>query len=798
MLVPYSWLKEFIEIEASPKELAHRLTMAGLEVEGLERGLPCLQDVVVARVVQVEPHPSREGLAVCTVDRGQGELQVVCGAPNLRPGMATALALPGAELVGGVVKAATIHGVESNGMLCSERELLLGEDHSGIMELSDGEAGQPLAEALELDEWIFEIGITPNRSDCLSILGVAREAATLYQKDLGPVPGADPVFGEGGFSVAIEAPELCRRYCGAVIKGIEVRPSPVWLQRRLHAAGIRPINNIVDATNYVMLELGQPLHAFDLDTLRGGRIVVRLARDGEEITTLDGRHRTLTSSMLVIADGERPVAVAGVMGGAETEVTDGTRNILLESAWFTPGQIRRTAKALKLPTEASYRFERGIDPEMTPKALARAVELIAELAGGTVEKPWTDCYPSPWRPRHVEADPARIESLLGAPCSVDEISSICRSLGFQVLKEGEERLRLQVPSWRWDISEEADIVEEVARIKGYDSLPTTIPKAPCWEKGPANGAWFERKLKGLMSGLGLNEIIYYSFISPKEIKAMGFRGDDPRRSFVRLKNPLTEEQSVMRTHLLPSLLGAVSRNIAHRSNSLRLFELGKVFLEQEDGALPREETRLSCVMTGSRFPLSWAWPQVDVDLFDLKGVVETLLRRLGVEGWLFRLSTPDDPYYLPGSSTEILVGDSTIGTMGAVSPQVLKGWDIEQELFCCDLSVERLMELYRSVPTFRPLPEYPAMERDVAMVVDDSVEAGAIYLHIAEARPRFLEEYVIFDCYRGKPIPKGKKSIAIRLRYRANDRTLTEEELAPIHEKLVNSLLSAFHGELRA
>ena len=797
MLVPYSWLREFVEIDAPPRELAHRLTMAGLEVEGLEEGLPCLERVVVARVVETAPHPSREGLRVCKVEAGGEPIQVVCGAPNVRPGLLTALALPGAELVGGTVRSCAVHGVESQGMLCSAAELLLGDDNSGILDLANGEPGAPLARAAGLEEWIFEIGITPNRSDCLSVLGVAREAATLYHRPLIPPKTGPMAWGDGGFPVTIEAPDLCRRYCAAVIRGVEVGPSPVWLQQRLHAAGIRPINNVVDVTNYVMVELGQPLHAFDLETLQGGRIVVRRAREGEVITTLDGRERRLSPSMLVIADARRPVAVAGVMGGGETEVTQATTSILLESAWFTPAQIRRTAKGLKLPTEASYRFERGIDPEMTPRALARAAELMAELTGGSVETPWTDCYPEPWTPRRVSVRPERIEALLGAPCPREEVRSIFTSLGFVVEEKGDGPLELTVPSWRWDVGQEADLVEEVARIKGYDSIPTTIPRAACHQEGPDNSAWFERKLKTLAASLGLREVISYSFVAPRELEALGLREGDHRCSWVRLQNPLTEEQSVMRTHLLPGLLQVVSRNIARRSPSLRLFELGRVFLERGGHELPLEETRLAALVTGRRFPLSWAWPQEDVDLFDIKGVVEVLLHRLGIEGVSFRPSTPDDPYYLPGASAEVRVGDLLVGTVGAVSPKVLEAWEIEQEVFACDLSVERLLGLYRPIPRFRPLPEFPAMERDIAVVVDDGVKAGEIEAHIAASSTPFLEEFRIFDCYRGRPIPPGKKSIAIRFRYRAQDRTLTEEELAPVHQGLVDSILSTFRGVLR-
>ncbi len=785
-------------MDVPPDELAHRLTMAGLEVEGLEHGLPCLERVIAARIVSVKPHHNKDGVYICSVDTGGETCQVVCGAPNVKEGMLTALALPGAELPGGSVKETTVYGEASQGMLCSEAELLLGEDASGIMELEGGEPGAPLAKAMDMKEWVLEIGITPNRSDCLSILGVAREAAALLHKPLKSTDNKNYGFGQDGFQVEIKAPELCRRYCAAVVRGVAVGPSPLWLRQRLHAAGIRSINNIVDATNYVMLELGQPLHAFDLDTLRGPRIVVRTAKEGEEITTLDGKRRALSASMLVIADNERPVAVAGVMGGAETEVTEGTVNILLESAWFTPSQIRRTAKALKLPTDASYRFERGIDPEMTPLALARVVQLIEELAGGRAEYPWTDAYPLPHKARRVAARTRRISRLLGMDVAPGEARSIFESLGFRPLSVEDDLMELEVPSWRWDVEEEIDLVEEVARIKGFDTIPSTVPKAACWEKGPENDSEFQSKVKRLLASFGMDEAISYSFLSPRDIACLALPDSDPRGRFVKIKNPLTEEQSVMRTHLLPSLLGAVQRNISRRNIGLRLFEMGKVFLEQDSGGLPLEETRVAGVVTGPRFATSWAWPDQDSDLFDLKGVVEGLLQRLGAEEAGFELGTPNDPYYLPGSSVRITVSGEEVGTLGAVAPAVLKHWDIDQEVFAFDLSLERLAKIYRPVPRFVPLPEFPAIERDAALVMDDSVLAGDVVSYIRENKTEYLEEFTIFDIYRGKPIPKGRKSMAIRFRYRALDRTLTDEEIAPLHEALVGLLIKRFNAELRS
>ncbi len=808
MLILTSWLKEFVPFDVPVDTLAEDLTLAGLEVEGVESAFKGLKSVVVAKVLEVKTHPGASFLKICALDTGSGsKVEVVCGAPNVAQGQLVALARPGTILPDGtMVQTARIHGVESPGMLCSQAELGLGEDKAGIMVLDSFQGiapGEGIIEALGLDDWILEIGITPNRPDCLSVIGIAREVAAIYGLPLMSLPGEDSVLEgvslQGGLvPISIETPDLCRRYAAGIMEDIDIATSPVWLTRRLLASGIRPINNVVDVTNYVLLERGQPLHAFDLDRLNGPNINVRLARPGEEIVTLDGKRRELSPEILVIADRDRPVAVAGVMGGANSEVTDKTRSILIESAWFFPGQVRRAAKVLKVSTEASYRFERGVDPEGIPAALYRAMDLLSQMAGGQ-KKEVTDLYVRPFDAVHIELRPERANRLLGTSIEPDEMASILSKIGMEVGRCNSESIRAKAPSYRPDLKEEIDLVEEVARLHGFSNIPSRIPEASLISMHSEPGKIFGDKVKGILTCQGLSEIISYSFISPEEIEALRFGKEDPRSRWVRVKNPLSEDQSVLRTSLLPSLLGAVSRNFARRNLNLRLFELGTCFLDQGKERQPIEEQRVAGVWTGNRYPESWAWPDKSADFFDLKGVVEVLLRRLGVDPFRFRPGTPDDPFYMPGAGVCIQSHDgTTIGTMGQISPEILSRWDIDTQVFAFDLALKGLMDVSHDIIRFRPLAKFPSIGVDNAIIVSDSVYYQDIFGFIRSNGHEFLESVDVFDVYSGKPIPKNFKSLGIRFVYRAPDHTLSDKEVAEIHDPLLHKVLERFHGELRA
>ncbi len=801
MLVLTSWLKEFVDFEVSVEELAEALTISGLEVEGLEPAYPWLSTVVAARVDELRLHPGREDIKVCRVTADGRQRQVVCGAPNVEQGMMTVLALPGTRLPEhGEVEEASLHGIQSSGMLCSEAELLLGEDASGIMALGrECVPGTPLAEILGIDDWVLEIGVTPNRADCLSILGVAREVAAIYRlalREPGRLQGPCPE-GEGCIPIIIEAPELCGRYAGAVLHGVQVAPSPVRTRHRLISSGIRPINNIVDITNLVLLERGQPLHAFDLDMLHGPRIRVRTAFQGESIVTLDGKTRELSRDMLVIADQDRPVAVAGVMGGAETEVTDKTTRVLLESAWFAPYQVRRTSKALKLPSESSYRFERGVDPEGTVKALNRAVELMGMLCPRLECKGVRDVYPAPPRPRSIRVRPWRVNKILGTSLSGREIADLVQRIGFDIRSRDEGEIRGTPPSYRMDLFEEIDLIEEVARLHGFSNVPTESPVAAIDAVAPDDFERLSRRLKELLFAQGLTEVISYSFLSQREIDALGFPGKDKRSRAVRLANPLSDDQAVLRTSLLASLLSTVARNQARRHMNLRLFELGTVFFDRGEGSLPDEEHRVAALWRGLRHPGGWAWPEENADLFDLKGVLEEILAGANVEDWRFELGTPDDPYYVPGTSVRVIAGERPLGTLGQVDPGVAGAFGVKGGVFAFDLSFEALLACSTREKRFRPLPRYPRAERDAAIIVSEDVPSIEMVTLVRSQEVPILEGVEIFDVYSGKPIPRGYKSVGLRFRYRAPDHTLSDDEVASVHGPLVDLILKRFKARLR-
>ena len=805
MRILTSWLKEFVAFKTPVKTLAEDLTMTGLEVEEIESVHKGLDPIVIGHVEETISHPRASRLKICRVSVGEEEIQVICGAPNVEKGQLVALARPGTILgEGKVIKTAKIYGVRSGGMLCSEEELGIGHDNSGIFVLDPAapgiEVGRSLIEALGLDDWVLDIGVTANRPDCLSVLGVAREVSAIYgipiRKDRGQ---RSEIRGQRSeIPISIEDPDLCRRYAAAVMEGIKVGPSPDWLVTRLEASGIRSINNVVDATNYVLMEYGQPLHAFDLDSLIGPEILVRMANSGENITTLDGRERKLQSDMLVIADRERPIAIAGVMGGAETEVNADTGRIFIESAWFAPVQIRRTAKALKLITEASYRFERGVDPNGVIDALYRVIGLISQIADGHLVGTIRDIYPRPYRDREVSLRPQRANRLIGIEIGSGEMADLLNRIGIKVTHVGDEEIKGVVPSYRPDLKEEVDLIEEIARLHGFSNISTLAPRARIVTQVPDPSQGLINKIKNILMAQGMMEVISYSFVSPGDIESLCLPADDARMRMVKIRNPLSDDQSVMRTTLIPSLMGAVARNQAQRNQDLALFELGAVFQDMGPGELPHEEQRLALLYTGSRHPESWSWSKEQVDIFDLKGVFEELLRVIGISEWRTLPDTPDDPFYLPGSSARVVWKDGAVlGTFGEVASDVLDALDIKGPVFISDFSLDVIKEAASRQIRFHSLPRYPGVERDIAIVVSDRVSAQELLDFISSKAPKILEGVQVFDVYRGEPIPKGSKSIGLRFRYRASDRTLSDHAVSKVHNRLVRSVLQSYKAKLR-
>lgn len=789
MKVSYNWLKEFVEIEFGPDELAERLTLSGAEVERVEKITPAFSGVVVGRVKSIEPDPKKPGWSWCRVKVGREEVTALCAAPNLVVGLLTAVALPGAVLPGGRVETKKMGGKVSGAVLCSERELELGEDEGGVIELPARlTPGQPLAEALEIADAILEIDVTANRPDLLSVRGVARDVAALTGKPLlGPSEiqlETGPPIGDDA-SVTVEDYSLCPRYCARLIRGVRIGPGPFAVRRRLRLGGIKPVNNVVDATNYLLLELGHPLHAFDHGALNGGGVIVRTAREGESIVTIDGSERSLDPTTLVIADRGKPVAVAGVMGGLYSEIGDGTGNVLLESALFNPISIRRTSRALGMATEASRRFERGTDPELPPVALDRAAALIVELAGGQVAEGLIDRKKEDFRPRTVIIRAQRAGRLLGYPVSPELAADTLGRLGLDLKKEGKDGLEFSIPSWRPDLTREVDLAEEIARLAGFDRIPAALPAAELTSpRLPPQQAVAEQAREALF-GLGLDEVITCTFMDPRSLDRLGLDAEDPLRRAGRISNPVNKEQCLLRTTLVPGLLEVLAGNHNRKVMPVNIFEWGAVFSRKVSGPL-MQRTLLSLLLSAAAGKPDWRRPEPVLDFFTLKGLLELLGERLGLGELVF---TPrKDPVFQSGQCARIETAGSQLGVAGKVASGVLESYSIAVPVFLAELEAAPFLAAAGRIARFQKLDQYPAVRRDMALVVDEAVSYQSVREAIERSRPELLEEYSLFDLYRGSQIPEGKKSFAFRLNYRSGCDTLYEETVNKIHQNLLKTL----------
>jgi phenylalanyl-tRNA synthetase beta chain len=802
MRVSLRWLRDYVDIDIEPKDLADRLTMAGLEVDSVEPFRPSFEGVVTAKILSVKPHPQSEKLHLCEVTTGDAVLPIVCGAPNVRAGQVVPLAKVGAVIPGGfAVKSSRIRGELSEGMLCSEDELGIGEDNTGILVLPDHlPLGQDLVEALGLGDTVFDIGVTPNRSDCLSIIGIAREIAALTG---GRLRYPQIQFAEssedirGATSVQILDPDLCPRYSARMIRKVKIKPSPRWMRLRLEAVGLRSINNVVDITNFVMMELGQPLHAFDFRFLEKGRIVVRRSKEGEPFVSLDGKTRTLNAETPMICDGVKPVAIAGIMGGENSEVKDDTETVLLESAYFNPTTIRRGGKWLGMSTDAAFRFERGIDPEGVIRALNRAAQLMAELAGGVVLKGHIDEYPRKVETaKNIPLRKDRITEVLGIRPTPTEIRRILRGLEMTVEKGKGGYFEVTPPTFRVDLLREIDLIEEIARVRGYDAIPTTLPAIPAPEKIEDARRSFEDGVRTVLTGYGYQEVINYSFTTPASADVLGLAEGDDRRKFVRIANPLTEEQSVMRTSLLYGLLDTVRRNVRAGCHDLKIFELGKIFIHRKEGELPLEEERIGGLITGARYDRLWHFKDLEADFYDLKGCVENLLEALKIRDAEF-LPRMDLPYLHPGRSCGIQVRGRDAGCLGEIHPDVLGRLDLPRRVTVFDLSVDVLLGTYSRKVSYREFSRFPAITRDVALLIRKDLDARRILEILRENHEELLENVDIFDVYSGKGIPEDVKSLGLRMTYRSAVRTLTDEEISPIHSRIIGNLVQATEARIR-
>jgi phenylalanyl-tRNA synthetase beta chain len=802
MQVSLKWLKDYVDVDVPPEELAERLTMAGLEVDSLCRIEPAFRGVRVARIISLRPHPQADKLSLCEVATGEATCPVVCGATNIRVGDIVPLAQVGAVLPGGdVIRSARIRGELSEGMLCSEEELGIGADASGIMILpSDLPLGAELADALDLHDTVLDIGVTPNRSDCLSIVGVAREVAAILEKKLRFPPSVVVENDEeiqGITSVSIEDPDLCPRYTARVIRNVRIGPSPFWMRRRLEAVGLRSINNIVDVTNFVMMELGQPLHAFDFRFLEEGRIVVRRSRAGETFVSLDEKERLLRADTLMICDGVKPVAIGGVMGGLNSEVKDDTETILLESAYFDPASIRRTSRGLAMGTDAAFRFERGIDPEGVIRALDRAAGLMAELSGGTICLGVIDQYPRIIASaKGIPLRLKRIRDILGAVVEEADVVRILGNLKMTIETVGDGCFRVTPPTCRVDIAREIDLIEEIARMHGYDRVPVTLP-AVSVIAGVAEGrVAVEARFREIMTGSGYQEVINYSFVSPDAVDQLGLPETDERRLHVRIRNPLTEEQAVMRTTLIQSLLLNVRRNAGVGRFDLKIFETGRTFISQGGGKQPRENNRAAFLITGRRYEDRWHFQDLQADFYDLKGCAENILDTLRITAPSFRECVPE-PFLHPGKSCGIFSGEAQLGYLGEVHPDLLIRMDLTGTVVVGELDLDLLAASCSVKGSFHSLPRFPLSSRDVAFLVRRETAAAEMLRSATDSLEELLEKVEIFDVYEGKNIPAGMKSMGLRFSYRSADRTLMDDEVNEVHARIVQKIVYASGASIR-
>ncbi len=798
MRIPLEWLKQYIDIEMDTEVLADLLTNTGSAVESIDYPGRGVKGVMTGVVTAARPHPQATKLTTCDVDWGEGIYEIVCGAPNVREGMHVAVAVPGSTLPGGRrIEKATLRGVESHGMLCSGVELGLNDDTSGILDLGDEvPLGEELAALLGLDEAVLDLEITPNRPDCLCMLGMAREISALTgvpwrYPEVRLAESGIPV--DKGYAVEILDPDLCTRYVARVIDKVAIRPAPLWMQVRLKMAGVRSISNIVDVTNYVMLEVGQPLHAFDAEKVSQGKIVVRRADEGEEIMTLDGASRRLHSSTLLICDPMGPVALAGVMGGENTEVSEGTRVILLESAHFYPPSIMRTAREQELPSEASYRFERGVDPSGCRQAADRAAGLMQELSGGEVRSGAIDVLPSPIVPVNLELRIGRAERLLGVELEAPWVSGTMRRLGLLVKDEDADngKISLEIPAFRPDLVREIDLIEEVARIYGYSKVAPTLPTNRSGPGGLNREQKARRELRSLLTGLGLYEVLTYSFVPPERNALFG-GGEEA----LRIANPLSEEASEMRTSIYPGLVGALLHNFNRHQTDLGIFEIGKVFHPRQGEKLPREDLMLGIALQGNWVPRQWDTPPARADFYTLKGIWENLLEGLAI--YQHSTEKKKTPYFHPALAVELLVQDEPVGEMGVFHPLMLKRAGLPEGISALQLDLGRLFDLLQGSVLYREVPRFPAIQMDLSLVVKEDVEVGKVLKVIRSSGGALLKEVSLFDLYRGNQISEGEKSITFNLSFYDVDRTLKDEEAKASFAAVVEALKRELGADIRA
>jgi phenylalanyl-tRNA synthetase beta chain len=807
MLVSLNWLKNYVDIDTlTPEELAERITKSGIEVEGIEQFAAQATNVVVGYVESCEKHPNADKLNLCQVNVGEETLQIICGAPNIAKGQKVAVAKPGAVLPGNFkIKKAKLRGVESNGMICSLQELGVAEKYiekeyaSGIFVFpADVEIGADVTSLLNLDDLIMELGLTPNRSDALSMLGVAYEVAAILDVPIRlpqtSVRTANEVA-EDILSVKVEAPDVNPYYGAFIAKDVQIGSSPLWMRNYLMAAGIRPINNVVDITNYVLLEYGQPLHAFDLDKFGSNEVVVRMAKDGEVLTTLDDQERKLSKDNLVITNGSIPVALAGVMGGADSEVSSETTNVLIEAAYFDGQVVRKTSKQFDLRSEASTRFEKGVDPNRVREAGVRACQLLEQYANATILSGAVEFDQLDKSEKHVTIWTSEINNRLGTSISNEEIADILRKLNFNYEQDG-ETFTVHAPTRRQDIVIFEDMVEEVARIYGYDNLPFTLPKGGSQAGGLTRKQALKRHVKHLLEGIGLAETVTYSLTSKE--RATQFISPEVKEEFVStvsLAMPMSEEHSTLRVSILPEMLHAVGYNLARKQTDVAYYELGSIFISKEEKVTkqPIETTRLAGAITGQWLSHAWQQEKKAVDFFVVKGIVEALFTSLKLDV-TYKQAKIDGMH--PGRTAQLFIGERPIGFVGQVHPGVQKSYGLK-ETYVFDIDFAYLLDIHENEPSFSVIPRYPSTTRDIALVLDQDVKAGEVQAVIKDAGGELVKDIQVFDVYQGEHLEEGKKSIAFSLFYQDPERTLTDEEVEASYHAILEAVKEQFDAQLR-
>lgn len=792
MLVPIKWLKDYVSINIDANSFGDAMTMSGSKVEAVEEMGKEIENVVVGKILKVERHPDADKLVVTQIDVGTETIQIVTGANNIKEGDYIPVAVSGASLPGGVkIKKGKLRGVESNGMLCSAQELGIPLENLPP-ELLDGiyildqeyPVGKDIKEVLGLNDAVIEFEITNNRPDCLSMIGIAREAAaTLGEKLRYPQINVS----ENNESIAdyvkieIQNSELCPRYTARVVKNVKIQPSPGWMQDRLLKAGVRPINNIVDITNYVMLEMGQPMHAFDLDKLADRKIIVRNAVEGEKLTTLDEIERTLSDSMLVIADQDRAIAIAGIMGSSNSEIDENTKTMVFESANFQSINTRLSSKKLGLRTEASSRFEKGIDIELTETALERACNLVELLGAGEIVGGKIDHYSIPKQSRHIYLDTDWARRFIGEDISTEKMKEYLEALEFTV----DSNFTVTVPTFRDDVEGQADIIEEITRIHGYENIPSKLMDTTFTQGGRSYKQKLVDKAKSILTAQGLYEVFTYSFVSPGIFNKINLKAENPLRNAIKLINPLGEEQSIMRTTIIPNIMEVISRNYNRKIEEGKFFELSRVYMTDKLplADLAEEREVLTMGMYGN------------MDFFDLKGIVENIMEELNINNYRI-LSSNCDSFH-PGRTAELIINNKRIGWLGEVHPDVLDNYDVPVRVYVAELNFDEIVNQSNPEIKYKALPKYPSVSRDIAVVVDEEITAGQIEEIIRNKGGKIVEEVKLFDIYRGSQIEKGYKSMAYAITYRSDEKTLVEEDVAKVHNKILNSLANQVGAVLR-